>query len=115
METASALHREGSSMRSTRTTLGAGWWERRDRLPHSPEPLLLLGPMLCSLVIGKNRSDSILICFFYFNLCILLLLLQVEHVACSLKYTGWPILKALTFKGVTLFHSYRDEKLQNRE
>ena len=25
------------------------------------------------------------------------------------------MLKALTFKGVTLFHSYRDKKLQNKE
>ena len=39
----------------------------------------------------------------------------VKNIAYSLKYTGEPILKALTFKGVTLFHSYRDEKLQNRE
>ena len=33
-----------------------------------------------------------------------------KNVVCSLKYTGWPILKALTFKGVTLFHSHRDLK-----
>ena len=38
-----------------------------------------------------------------------MLLLQVKNVAYSLKYTGEPILKALTFKGITLFHSYRDK------
>ena len=38
------------------------------------------------------------ICFFYFNFCILLFLLQVKNVAYSLTYTGQPILKALTFK-----------------
>ena len=43
--------------------------------------------------------------FFYFNLCILLLLLQVKNVAYSLKYTGEPILEALTFKGITHLHS----------
>ena len=30
-------------------------------------------------VMGKNRSDSILDLFLYFNLCILWLLLQVNH------------------------------------
>ena len=39
---------------------------------------------------------------------ILLLLLKVKNVACSLKYTGWSILKVLIFKSVTLSHSYRD-------
>ena len=49
--------------------------------------------------------------------CILLLLLKVKNVACSLKYTGWPILKVLTLTSVTLSHSYRDFffKWQNRE
>ena len=55
------------------------------------------------------------ICLFYFNLCPLLLFLRVKNVAYSLKYIGWSILQALTFKGITLFHSYRDKKLQNRE
>ena len=38
-----------------------------------------------------------------------------KNVAYSRKYTGEPILKALTFKSITIFHSYRDKKLQNRE
>ena len=29
----------------------------------------------------------------------------------SLKYTKQPILRALTFKGITLFHLYRDKKV----
>ena len=39
------------------------------------------------------------------NLC--LLLLCYKNVAYSLKYTGEPILRALTSKGVALFHSHR--------
>ena len=38
-----------------------------------------------------------------------------KNVASSLKYTGESILKALTFKGMTPFHSYREKKLQNRD
>ena len=76
-------------------------WEKRDREPCSPEPFSLLGPRLCSLVIGKNKSDSILD-LFYSHVCILLLLLQVKNVASSLKYTGEPT------KFLTLSHSYRD-------
>ena len=30
----------------------------------------------------------------------------------GLKYTGQPALKTPTFKGITLFHLYRDKKLQ---
>ena len=55
------------------------------------------------------------ICFFYFNLGILLLLLQVKDMSYSMKYTEQPSLKALTFKGYSRFHSYRDKKLQNRK
>lgn len=36
-----------------------------------------------------------------------------KNVACGLKYTGEPILLALTFTGITLYQSYK--KLQNRE
>ena len=65
-----------------------------------------------AFVIRKNKSDSMLDLFcLTFNLCILLLLLQVKNIAYSLKHTGEPILKALTFNGITLFHSYRDKKL----
>lgn len=39
-------------------------------------------------VIAKNKPDCILDLFLYFNLCILLLILQVKNVAHSLKYTG---------------------------
>ena len=28
-----------------------------------------------------------------------------------MKYTGWPILKALTFKSVALFHSYTENNI----
>ena len=38
-----------------------------------------------------NMEEQIWLCtgrFFYFNLCILLLLLQVKNIAYSLKYTG---------------------------
>ena len=63
---------------------------------------------------GKNKSDSILDPF---------LLLEPLYsvafarriVAYSLKHIGEPILQALTFKGITLFHSYSDKKLQDRE
>ena len=47
--------------------------------------------------------DQPWIYFFYFNLRILLLLLQVKNIACSLEYSGYSILKALTFKGITSF------------
>ena len=40
---------------------------------------------------------------------------QVKNVAYSLKYTGSSILKPLPFKGIILFHSYRDKKFQNRK
>ena len=59
--------------------------------------------MVCALTPGisvtaKNKYDSIYwVCFFYFNLCILLLLLKVKNVAYSKKYAGQPILKALIF------------------
>ena len=63
------------------------------------------------IVIGKNKSDSILDLFLLFNFYILLL--SVKNVAYSLEYTGQPILKTLS-KGMTLFHLHRDKKLQNR-
>ena len=34
-----------------------------------------------------------------------------KNVAFSLKYTGYPVLKALTSKGLTHFRVHRDEKL----
>ena len=37
------------------------------------------------IVTGKKKSDSYQICFIYFNLSILLLLLQIKTVAYSLK------------------------------
>ena len=55
------------------------------------------------------------ICLFYFNLCILLFLLPIKNIAYILKNAGYPILKTLTFKGVTLFHSDGDTKLQKRK
>ena len=39
-------------------------------------------------IIGKKKIRLHIRCLFYFNLCILLLLLWVKNVACSLKYTG---------------------------
>ena len=48
-----------------------------------------------------------------FNLCILLLSLQVKNVAYGLRQTGRLVVKALTFKCMALFHSYRARKLQN--
>ena len=33
---------------------------------------------------------------------------QVKDVAYNLKYIGESILKVLTFKGISLFHSYSD-------
>jgi len=43
-----------------------------------------------------------------------MLLLQVKNVAYSLKYTGKLLLKALIFKGITVFFNlYRNKKLQN--
>ena len=51
-------------------------------------------------VIGKNNSDSILCLFPSLQLLYSIALLQVKNVACSLKYTGWPTLKTLTFKGI---------------
>ena len=68
----------------------------------------------CQSVIGKTNLTSYWICFFDFSLCSLLPLLQVQNVAYSLKDTGQPVLKALTFKDITLFHSNRDKTLQNR-
>ena len=68
-----------------------------------------------TIVIGKNKPGSVVDVFVYFTLCIQLLLLRVKNVAYSLKYTGQPALKVLTFKGITLFHSRRAKKLQNRE
>ena len=44
---------------------------------------------------------------------ILALYLLQKNVVCSLKYTGWPMLKALTFKGIVLFPSHRDFVLKN--
>ena len=61
-------------------------------------------------VIGKNNSDSILCLFLLLQLLYSIALLQVKNVACNLKYTGCPILKILTFKGITLLHGYKDEK-----
>ena len=46
-----------------------------------------------------------------FNLYILLLLHKVKNIAYSLKYKGQPILKALIFKDIALFQSYRDLKI----
>ena len=66
---------------------------------------------------GRSNLTPYGICLFFFNLCILLLFLQVNHwknVAYSLQHTGYPILKALTFKGIT-FPLLRDKKLQNRK
>ena len=53
------------------------------------------------------------ICFFYFNLCSLLLL-EVKNVAYHSKYTEQPILKAWTFKGITLSHFYSDKKISEQ-
>ena len=55
------------------------------------------------------------ICFFYFNLCVPLLLLLFKNVAYTLKCTAQPILKPLTLKDITLFYSYRDKTVQNKE
>ena len=44
-----------------------------------------------------------------------MLFLRVKNVAHSRKYIGEPVLKVLTFKSMRVFHSYRDEKWQNRE
>ena len=65
-------------------------------------------------LVSKNYSHTS-VCFLYFNLCIPLLLLWVKNAAYSLKYVGYTILKAVTIKGKTLSHSYRDKKFQNRE
>ena len=54
------------------------------------------------------------ICFFYFNCFFILLLLDVKNVAYHSKYTKQPILKAWTFKGITLFHLYRDKKISEQ-
>ena len=61
-------------------------------------------------IIGKNNSDSILCLFLLLQILYSTDLLQVKNVAYSLMYTGWPILKTLTFKGITLLHRYKDEK-----
>ena len=64
-----------------------------------------------------NREEQIPLhseCFSYFNLCIPLCF-HYKNAARSLGCTGQPILKAPTFRGITLFHSHRDKKLQNRE
>ena len=42
-------------------------------------------------------------------LAMLALHLLQKNVACSLKHTRQPIFKALTFKGITFFHSTRDK------
>lgn len=55
-----------------------------------------------------NGEEQILLhvgSFFFFNFCMLLLLLQVKNVAYCLKYTRQPILKVLIFKIITLSHS----------
>ena len=36
---------------------------------------------------------------------------EKKNVACSLKCTGEPIFKTLTFKSVAFSHSYRDKKV----
>ena len=58
---------------------------------------------------GRTNGTPGWICFFYLSFCILLLSLQVKNVAYSLKYTGEPMLKALTLEGVALFHSYGEK------
>ena len=54
-----------------------------------------------SNVTEKNKSDSILDLFLFLRL-FMLALHFLRSIAWSLKYTGQPILKVLTFKGVTL-------------
>ena len=62
----------------------------------------------------KNKSDSIWDPFL--QLCIpYSVAFAIRIVAYCLKHTGWPILKALTFKDIIFFHSYVDKTLQNRE
>ena len=61
----------------------------------------------CQSVIGKTNLTSYWICFFSFNFYFLLLLLQVNNVVHSLKYTGEPVLNALLIKDITFFRSYR--------
>lgn len=57
-------------------------------------------------IIGKNKSDSY---YIYFLLCPLYYIaFTSKNIAYILKYTGQPILKLLTFKDITLMHSYRD-------
>ena len=67
------------------------------------------------IVIRKNKSDAILDLFFFFTLNFVCYCFCYKNAAYSLKCAALPILKALTFKGITLFHSYRDKKLKNRE
>lgn len=75
-------------------------------------------PRLCSgshwnLDSGCSKEERIWLhvsCFFYFNPCILLFLLQVKNVTYSLKYTEEHIVKISH-----IFHSYRDKKFYNRE
>ena len=75
-------------------------------------------PSLCSgsqwnLDSGCSKEEWIWLhvsCFFYFNPCILLFLLQVKNVTYSLKYTEEHILK-----NSHIFHSYRNKKFHNRE
>ena len=100
-------------------------FHREHMLDHGS--LLKISPVASDIIIGKNKSDSILVSnsflhislyFFYFNLCALLPELTLSWLCtfCKrMKHIGEPILKALTFKSITLFYSYRDKKLQSRK
>lgn len=85
----------------------------------SPSACTLL-PLSCLLLLYQwpdNRKEHIWlhITSISFTLTFVLYCFYFKNIAYILKYTGKPILKLLSFKDITLMHSYRDTKLQNRE
>ena len=60
------------------------------------------------------RSSAITLVLYCPCSVMLVMYLLLKNVAYSMKYTRQSILTALTIKGITLFYSYRDKKLQSR-
>ena len=100
----------------------AGWGRQRGGETDGPLPVSQIFRMHGPIVTEKNKPDSILDLVLSPHLCALLPVLSHADSApfvkeCCLEPEIYRIAhsQALTFKGITLFHSYRDKKLQNRK
>ena len=56
------------------------------------------------------RSACFVLIFVFYYFCF-----ELRKLPVAWKYTGWPILKALTFKSITRFHSYGGKKFCRKE